>query len=688
MFLAMLYRSTPARTLPALAVLITGISLQAQPLPTPSPIPLAPPPSFPTITRTPLPDSPALRPQGPTLYSIGDPTGEEQLYLEYINRARANPPAEGVLLANTTDPEVTSAYDFFGVNLVTMMNEFAAISPAPPLSFNAQLIEAARLHSGDMFTNVFQGHYTWNPATGAMDSSKSPGYRMDLVGYNWNSYGENVFSYAKSAWHGHAGFEVDWGFGPAGMQGPPRGHRESIHNPNFREVGIGIVSGSNEVNSNPPRDPVGPSLVTQDFGTRANLNPFITGVAYYDLDEDGAYDANEGIGGATIEVAGSQYHAITANSGGYSVPVPPNQSHSVTFSGTGFTTDNRTVPVNTSNVKVDYALPYPEPTLSGPAQLGVGATGTYTFNAVGGATNYRWSKALLAPYDAVEGAENGSAHLGVAISPGYPLITSTVKASGTSSFHLATPEAEPQALVLNTTIQPQTGAELVFASRLGWATTGQIAHAQVWDDAQQAWVDVWTRTGTDTAGQTSFQTITASLADFVGEVIYIRFYYSVSGGYYPQTDNGVGWYIDDIRFNNCSSLESSVTKEIASPSISFTGDAEGTYLLQAQPQISGRWFPMGPVTLVTVSTAVIPPSVSIGTIQLTNPNTARIECLVENGPPSSIQLQYSNDNGTTWTTDPSLQAQEITPGSHYAFELTPPIGTPTSGAQLYRIRIE
>src|ERR1041384_7983929 len=36
-------------------------------------------------------------------YSIGDPTPEEQLYLELINRARANPPAEAALLAASPD---------------------------------------------------------------------------------------------------------------------------------------------------------------------------------------------------------------------------------------------------------------------------------------------------------------------------------------------------------------------------------------------------------------------------------------------------------------------------------------------------------------------------------------------------------------------------------------------------------
>src|ERR1041384_7901215 len=43
-------------------------------------------------------------------FSIGQPTDEEQLYMEYINRMRANPTAEGQLLAVTSDSQVLSAY--------------------------------------------------------------------------------------------------------------------------------------------------------------------------------------------------------------------------------------------------------------------------------------------------------------------------------------------------------------------------------------------------------------------------------------------------------------------------------------------------------------------------------------------------------------------------------------------------
>jgi uncharacterized protein YkwD len=169
------------------------------------------------MPRSPAPDPPAyenptarpgspLRPQGPTLYSVGDPADEEQLYLEYINRARAHPAAEGQLLALTTDAEVRSAITQFGVDLGMLVSEFIAIQSAAPLSFNPKLIEAARLHSGDMYTNSFQAH------TNSWDGLNVDA-RVTAAGYVWSAVAENVFAYAKYPFQGHAGFEIDWGTG-------------------------------------------------------------------------------------------------------------------------------------------------------------------------------------------------------------------------------------------------------------------------------------------------------------------------------------------------------------------------------------------------------------------------------------------------------------------------------------------
>src|SRR3954470_10237564 len=110
---------------------------------------VAPPPAPPVISSAPFSIEPA-EPNTGQLYSIGDPTNEEQYYLELINRARANPTAEGVRLATTSDANVLAAYGSFGVNLVLMQSQFLLIPPAPPLSMNATLSTAARAHSLNM----------------------------------------------------------------------------------------------------------------------------------------------------------------------------------------------------------------------------------------------------------------------------------------------------------------------------------------------------------------------------------------------------------------------------------------------------------------------------------------------------------------------------------------------------------
>src|SRR6476469_9127147 len=136
------------------------------------------------------------------LYSIGDPTNEEQYYLELINRARANPAAEAIRLATTTDAEVLSAYGFFGVNLVLMQAQFALIPTQPPYSMNATLLNAARAHSQNMLQTNYQGH---TGPDGTL-TTRLAGYVANANGW---SIGENVFAYSKSVWYGHAAFQVD-----------------------------------------------------------------------------------------------------------------------------------------------------------------------------------------------------------------------------------------------------------------------------------------------------------------------------------------------------------------------------------------------------------------------------------------------------------------------------------------------
>ncbi len=322
---------------------------------------MAPPPAAPAVNVPAV----ALRsesiavasPTAPQLYSIGNPTNEEQLYLEDINRARANPTAEGQRLAATNDPDVVGAYRAFAVNLLLMQTQLAALIPMPPLSMNGALTDAARAHSQDMFTWNYQGHVDRD---GTQLGARIASY---LVGANGYGYAENVFAYSRSVFYGHAGFEVDWGGTAAtgGMQSPA-GHRLNIHG-NYREIGIGMVLGSN--------GGVGPQLVTQDFGLRYDTKPFVTGVVFADRNGNGFYDGGEGIGGVNVTVSGSGFYAVTAGSGGYSVPVPGDGSYAVNFSGGGVAPSQQTATVfGGNNVKSDYVaatLPLPTPTPTPPA---------------------------------------------------------------------------------------------------------------------------------------------------------------------------------------------------------------------------------------------------------------------------------------------------------------------------------
>ncbi|PYJ85499.1 MAG: hypothetical protein DME22_08945, partial [Verrucomicrobia bacterium] len=526
------------------------------------------------------------------LYSIGDPTDEEQLYLEYINRSRADPPAEGVRLANTTDPDVLSAYTYFMVNLTLMQNEFATNPPVPPLAFNSKLIDAARWHSGDMFTNMYQAHNQTNAGV-----VRDPGDRINYEGYTWNTYGENIYAYAKNVFYGHAGLNVDWGPGVGGMQDPP-GHRNNIHTGNFREVGIGVVDGVN--------GSVGPQLVTQDFATQPGATPFITGVAYYDFNTNNFYDLAEGIGGVTVDVSGSGFHAVTANSGGYAVPVPGNGTYAVTFTAPGLATDQQQVTVSSlQNVKVDYLPAYSPPVISGPNPAGINQSNVYAFTPVGAATGYQWEKTQIVPFTAVEGAENGLANVTAVTSPGYSVIDSSVRFAGNNSFRLAhqSPSPTDQFLTLNYTLRPSAGSQLIFYSQLSWAFSNQVARAQVSTDNGTTWQDVWSQAGTGDSGDSSFNQQTVSLSTFASRQIQIRFVYDFSSGSYYNLSPGVGFYIDNISVTGAEQLNNPVVADIPTgTSFAFYPTNAGDYSLRVRAQVSNHYLDWGPLLQVTATT--------------------------------------------------------------------------------------
>ncbi len=642
----------------SLAAQVTALHLQRAQFhapPTPPPVEIVEQPS--------AESGKSLSSAGQTLYSIGQPTDEEQLYLELINRARVNPPEEGVRLANLKDPDVLGAYEFFAVDTNLLVSQFDAISSNGPLAMNEQLTTAARLHAMYLFNNVTQSH------TGSGGSTL--GDRVRAQGYRY-SVGENVYSYAKSVVHGHAGFEVDWGVGPGGMQTPP-GHRINTHNGLFHEVGIGMFLGTNRrTNELNQVEEVGPQLVVQDFGAGPAGKPFVTGVAYYDLNGNGVYDLGEGIGGVTVRVSGSTFYAITANSGGYAVPVSGNGDFNVTFSGPGFTdaTLMKTISEN-NNAKADFIPAYAPPVVSGADMPGVDRANVYSFTPVGGATDYEWKQARVIPVSGTEGAEDGLNAITTDTSDGYEVIVSNPKKAGSHSFHLAhvapadqfsSPPA--QSLALDRVFLPSVSSQLKFYSRLGTASSNQVAMVEISTDEGRDWQEVWSERGTGSGGENSFNLQTISLAPFADELIQVRFRFLYLGGlYYSASNPGlVGWYFDEIQFTQTEELVDAVVMEATGAhELSFQPGQAGDYLLAVRPRISGRGLPFGPETRVSAVNA--PAEIRFGAIRVAGQNIELdFEAVGESG--GGLQLQRAAHADGPWAVDSAATIQTID-ASHY-----------------------
>jgi hypothetical protein len=319
--------------------------------------------------------SPAL---AQTQYSIGSPSNEQQYMLELINRARANANAEAARLGLGTPQE--------GPPIINNQ-----VWPIPintqPLSWNPLLFTCAQNHS-KLLNDSDQIFLGVSPHTfGGMN----PSQRIAAAGYSMANYNGPT---AGGAFPGpeNVAAAVSIGSGPytganliaevlnahnnlyTDQTVAGRGHRCTTTLGFFREIGIGITSGT-DFGQAKTWDSL---YIVQNFGTLTNSTPFITGVVYNDTNGNGFYDPGEAVGGVRIDVAGSGFFAISTASGGYSVPVPGDGSYNVTFSGAGQPTTQRTVNVaNSLNAKSDFlagaAAPNPTVLANVSTRLPVGA---------------------------------------------------------------------------------------------------------------------------------------------------------------------------------------------------------------------------------------------------------------------------------------------------------------------------
>ena len=253
-------------------------------------------------------------------------TAQEQYLLELVNDARLDPVGDAARYIGSwsplasSQPDIQSALTYFGVSGPALLAAFRGLQPAQPLAWSDVLAGGARVHDGAMVAAGQQTHQA--PARPTSAGGSQP--RAMPIGRE----GRTSTPTPRTA---STRRQDSWSTGAAAL--PPvacsrrRGHRVNEMNPALREVGIGVVADPGDAHG------LGPSVVTEDFGSRGTGGSFLLGVAYADRDGDGFYTPGEGLGGLVVSVGGTV--AVSGDSGGYALSTGLGGQQAVNLSGGG-----------------------------------------------------------------------------------------------------------------------------------------------------------------------------------------------------------------------------------------------------------------------------------------------------------------------------------------------------------------
>ncbi|MEO1996596.1 MAG: CAP domain-containing protein, partial [Planctomycetaceae bacterium] len=274
-----------------------------------------------------------------------DPTGFEQEMLEHLNRMRTDPQGElDILLSShpdplqSNDPDVQAAIDFFQVDGATLETQWASLTAVPALTWDESLYAAAEAHNLEMIAADQQSHQ--------LPGEEGLLTRIVNAGYDWSSsitVGENIYAYAESVFHAHAGFAIDWGNNPPSGIQPGVGHRMNMMSAEFQEVGIRITPETVAATD------VGPLVITQDFAADGTTrNAYVLGTVFHDGDDNDRYDDGEGLSNITLTFEDDSGSTSTTSltAGGYQIALPPG-TYTATAAGTGLP-----VPIQIEGIEV------------------------------------------------------------------------------------------------------------------------------------------------------------------------------------------------------------------------------------------------------------------------------------------------------------------------------------------------
>lgn len=267
-------------------------------------------------------------------------SAREQLFLEYVNRARLDPLNETArLLAEpgvTGDTRTKLDLGEDGLNRGLPAGTISGL-PLQPLAPNGLLRDAAEGHSAWMLeANVFS-HDGENGST-VPQRIAAAGYVVVAPG----GTGENL------SWRGTTGtMNMDTAvLGHHAGLFASDGHRRNTLTDWFRETGVAQLNGDFTHSNGITYDS---SMLAQKFAA-SGAGVFLTGVAYADTDGDAFYSIGEGQAGVTIAAAGATTQ--TAQAGGYALGLTAAANVSVTMTW-GAQQVGAVVDLSDGNAKLD-----------------------------------------------------------------------------------------------------------------------------------------------------------------------------------------------------------------------------------------------------------------------------------------------------------------------------------------------
>jgi hypothetical protein len=311
------------------------------------------------------------------------------------------------------------------------------------------------------------------------------------------------------------------------------------------------------------------------------------------------------------------------------------------------------------------------PIISGTNRPSVNANNAYTCTPVPdpNVTGYQWLTSQNTNGNLFDGAEGGLVNFTISPTPIYPVITNSPVASGTHSFHLTHTNPVPQLLQLNRLLFPASNSVVSFQSKLGYATSVQVARVQVSVNGGTTWQDIYAQAGTGGQGETSFTLRTLSLSNYVAKPTLLRFNYDISSGsHFPQSTPGIGWALDNILVTNISQLVNLTTNATASTNFTFIPTQATNYNLQARALIFNQ-FPLDGGPIKQVAAMVGPPVIALAAPIIAG-SQVQLNFTVTSGSAATFHLLQADRLSGAWITNASALLTTNVPGSSYRFTTT------------------